>query len=94
MRVRWTRKALKNLADEAEYVSRDSPQSSAKIADRIQKLIEHLVNDPSLGRPGRVPGTRELVVTGTPYLIPYRVRENRIEILRVFHASRKFPEEF
>jgi len=43
---------------------------------------------------GRVPGTRELVVTGTPYIVAYRVRDETVEILRVFHAARKWPERF
>ena len=46
-----------------------------------------------MGRPGRVPGTREHMVTGTPYLLPYRVRDGVVEVLRVFHAARKWPEE-
>lgn len=94
MRVRWTRKALKNLVDEAEFISRDNPQAAKKTAIRIQKVIEHLEKNPSLGRPGRVAGTRELIVPGTPYIIPYRVNKKNIEILRLFHTSRKLPEEF
>ena len=53
---------------------------------------ECLATHPALGRPGRVPGTRELVVSGTPYLIPYRVHGKTVEILRVFHGARKSPE--
>ena len=55
-------------------------------------LVEQLVTHPALGRPGRVAGTRELVVIGTPYLIPYRIRDKSLEILRVFHAARKWPD--
>jgi len=47
-----------------------------------------------MGRPGRVPGTRELVLPNFPYIIPYRVREQRVEILRVFHTARKWPQGF
>lgn len=47
-----------------------------------------------LGRPGRISGTRELVVTKFPYILPYRVRNNAVEILRVFHTARKWPEIF
>lgn len=44
-----------------------------------------------MGRPGRVPGTRELVLPHFPYVIPYRVREQRAEVLHVLHTSRKWP---
>ncbi len=47
-----------------------------------------------MGRAGRVPGTRELLIPGTPYIIPYRVRAGAVEILRVFHAARRWPERF
>jgi len=50
--------------------------------------------EPAMGRAGRVAGTRELVVAETPYIIPYRVRGDAVEILRVFHAAREWPEKF
>jgi plasmid stabilization system protein ParE len=93
MRIRWLRKALQNLTSEADYIARDDPAAAARTAVRIFEAVEQLVMFPALGRPGRVVGTRELVVTGTPYIIPYRVRGDQVEILRVFHAARKWPEE-
>jgi toxin ParE1/3/4 len=47
-----------------------------------------------MGRPGRVPGTRELVVSDTPFILPYRVRDSAVEILAVFHGARQWPEQF
>ena len=65
------------------------------IADLILNTIERtLTENPELGRPGRVPGTRELVVLHTPYIIPYRVREDVVEILRIFHGARRWPTQF
>jgi plasmid stabilization system protein ParE len=93
MRIRWLRKALQNLTSEADYIARDDPAAAARTAVRIFEAVEQLVMFPALGRPGRVVGTRELVVTGTPYIIPYRVRGDQVEILRVFHAARRWPEE-
>lgn len=52
-----------------------------------------LVSHPEIGRPGRSDGTRELVLTGTPYILPYRVRDGRVEILAVFHTSRHRPDK-
>jgi plasmid stabilization system protein ParE len=51
-------------------------------------------HNPAMGRPGRVSGTRELVVPDTPYIVPYRVRRNAVEVLRVFHAAGKWPSGF
>ncbi len=92
MRIKWLRTALRNLDDEAEYISRDSPTAAAKVVTGIVKAVALLGQFPSLGRPGRVAGTRELVVSGTPYIIPYRARGDAVEILRVFHAAPKWPE--
>ena len=94
MRVRWLRRTLRNLDEEAEYIARDDPDAAARIVDRIATSIERLATHPALGRTGRVPGTRELMLSGTPYVVPYRVRDETVEILRVFHGARKWPEKF
>jgi toxin ParE1/3/4 len=94
VRVRWLRAALKNLDEEAEYIARDDPRAAARIVERIATTVERLATHPASGRPGRVPGTRELVISGTPYIVPYRVIGDTIQILRIFHAARKWPEKF
>jgi len=91
MQVRWLRRALANLDSEAEYIARHNPQAAAGTVMAMQEAVARLAEYPAMGRSGRVPGTRELVVVGTPYIIPYRVRGDRVEILRVFHAARKWP---
>lgn len=77
--------------DLREYVERDSDQNAALGAKRILKAIDLLQTHPEIGRPGRVVGTRELVVTGTPFLIPYRVRGERLELIAVFYGRQKWP---
>ncbi len=94
MQVRWLRRALINLDEQAAYIARDNPGAAARTVDRIVTSVEGLGAHPGAGRPERVPGTRELVVGGTPYLVPYRVRGGRVEILRVFHGATKWPERF
>ena len=94
MRVRWLKRALINLDEEADYIARDNPQAAARMVARIAASVDRLANHPASGRSGRVPGTRELVVSGTPYVVPYRVRGETVEILRVFHGARKWPEKF
>lgn len=91
MRVRWLLRALTNLEAEAKYIARDSPAAASRTVAGIQRAVERLADYPASGRPGRLPGTRELVVPDTPYVIPYRLRGETVEILRVFHAARKWP---
>ena len=96
MEIKWLRKALKNLEQETEYIAKDDPQAARLVAQRIHHTVYLLRDNPSLGYPGRLLGTRELVIPKTRYIVPYRVRPRlqRIEILRVFHASRKLPERW
>ena len=95
LKVRWLKRALANLEAEAEaeYISRDSHSAAPRVVLAIEQAVQLLASHPGMGRAGRVEGTRELVVTGTPYIIPYRVRENRVEVLRVFHELLKVAEE-
>ena len=96
MQVRWLATALKNLDGEAEYIARENPAVARSLVERIHRTVSLLRQNPALGRPGRIHGTRELVVAGTRYVIPYRVRPelNRIEILRIFHTSRRLPKRW
>jgi len=94
VRVRWLSVALANLEAEADYIAEDNPAAADRLVQRIFRATDLLATNPAMGRPGRVPGTRELVVADTPYIIPYRVRANAVEILRVFHAARKWPNKF
>lgn len=96
MQVKWLRTALKNLDDEAAYIAQEDPQAAQMVVQRIVQTITLLRDNPSLGHPGRVPGTHELVIPNTRYIVPYRVRPRlqRIEILRVFHTSRKPPKRW
>ena len=96
MEIKWLKKALKNLNSEMEYISRDDPKAAQQVAQRIYQAVMSLADNPSAGRAGRVSGVRELVVPNTRYIVPYRVRPRlqRIEILRIFHCSRKLPRKW
>jgi plasmid stabilization system protein ParE len=94
MRVRWLRTALRNLDEEASYIAADDPAAARLIVARALEAVAQLADQPGLGRPGRVPGTRELVVARTRYIVPYRVRRDAVEILRVFHTSRRLPKRW
>lgn len=94
MRVRWLRNALRNLDEEAAYIAADDPKAARVVIERVLAAVETLAERPAIGRPGRVMGTRELVVLKTRYIVPYRVKGDAIEILRVFHASRRPPAKW
>ncbi len=91
MQVKWLRKALRNLDDEATYIAADDAAAARLVVKRVLEAVSTLAEQPGLGRPGRVPGTRELIVANTRYIVPYRVRGQAVEILRVFHTSRRLP---
>ena len=93
MRLRWTRLAEQDLEAIAEYVGQDSPAAAARVVlELIDQAATLLPAHPAIGRPGRVLGTRELVIGHLPYIIAYRVRDRDVEILRVLHTSRAWPE--
>lgn len=92
MRLRWTRRAERDLEDIAAYIGQDSPAAAARVVLELLDQAETLLPaNPAIGRPGRVTGTRELVIGEMPYVIPYRVCDGDIEILRVLHTSRRWP---
>ena len=93
VRVKWLRTAKSNLDEEIEYIAQEDKETAAKIYEYIRQRVSALEQNPDVGRPGRVFGTRELVINRYPYIVPYRVREDAVEILRLFHTSRKSPEK-
>jgi len=94
VRIVWLRAALKNLDDEAGYIAADQPQAARAVIERITGTVALLAIQPALGRPGRVAGTRELVIPQTHYLVPYLVRDDTVIVLRVFHTSRRTPRQW
>jgi toxin ParE1/3/4 len=89
----WSPQAVEDLAALRAYIEGDDPGAARKTALRIVEAVETLIPaDPKIGRPGRVSGTRELVIAHTPYIVPYRLRAGTIEVLRVFHGARRWPD--
>lgn len=93
MDVRWTRKALENLDAIAAYIARDNPIRAGSFVGEIKDKTNLLAQFPAIGRPGRVPGTRELVVHEN-YVVPYRVKDDVVQIIRIQHVARLWPERF
>ena len=93
MIVRFTRRALSNLSDLHEWIRQDRPGTADLVRSSILNTITHLKQHPDIGRPGRVTGTRELVVPRLPYVIVYRTRANQIDILTILHTARRWPTQ-
>lgn len=93
MIIKWLDDAIYDLQALRQYIAKDKLSAANRLAKRILNAVSLLPNQPSMGRPGRVLGTRELIVSSTPYIVPYRVKNNSIEILRVLHVAMEWPEE-
>ncbi len=93
MRIVWTPRAQRNLRDAARYLTQFNPFAALSMIRTIRAAPTQLLHHPASGRPGRIEGTRELVVPGTSYILPYRVRDGRVEILAVLHTSRQWPDQ-
>jgi toxin ParE1/3/4 len=94
MNVIWSRTTRADLEHIRSYIAEREPRAAAKVAQTILAAVEQLQSFPSTGRVGRVPGTRELVLSGTPYIVPYRVTERGLEIIAVIHGRRRWPDAF
>ena len=94
MRLVWSAQALEDLQQVREYIAADSQGAAARTARRLRDAAKLLVSHPEIGRAGRVSSTRELVVSGTPYLLPYRMHRGQIEILAILHSARRWPDNF
>jgi len=94
VRIEWTEPARRDLRDIYLYIAKDNPYAARDLQAQIRERVTLLQGNPHLGRPGRVDGTRELVMSDNPHILPYRVRQDRSEILAVYHGARVWPEQF
>jgi len=93
MTVVWSPEALFDLADLRDYIAEDNPDGARRVAIALVQTVEEVLSmNSKLGHPGRVPGTRELVIPKMPFIVPYRIRKTTLEVLGVFHTSRRWPE--
>ena len=91
MNITWLDEALNDLQALHRYISADNPAAANRVIKRILDLSSLLSEQPAMGRPGRILNSRELIISGTPYYIPYRVKTNHIQILRVLHGAMQWP---
>ena len=94
MKIRWTPGARRDLEEIDAYIALDSPSAATHVSTAVFDQTDALALHPYLGRPGRVPDTRELVITSTPCIVPYRVRDQVVELLAVLHGAKNWPDKF
>jgi addiction module RelE/StbE family toxin len=94
MKIRWSPTAVADLESIRDYIAKDSPSAARKIANRIKESVIRLVNFPLSGRLGRVPGTRELVIPETSYVVAYTIQGNEVQIAAVLHGKQRWPDSF
>ena len=75
-----------------DYIAADNPTAAIELDQRIDQQIDRLADHPRMGRAGRVRGTREMIITRTPFIAIYRIKANRIEILRIVHGAQQWPQ--
>jgi len=93
MRIEWTLFAMNDREAIFDYLEADSPRAAIMIDDRIEAQVERLIDTPEIGPPGRIEGTRELVIQRTPYIAAYRIDQETVRILRVLHGAQEWPDE-
>ena len=93
MIIKWLEDAIGDLKALRHYIAQDKPSAANRTAKKILHAVDLLTEQSGIGRPGRVPGTRELIISGTPFIVPYRIKNNTVEILRVLHGAMQWPEE-
>jgi toxin ParE1/3/4 len=94
MPIQWTQRARRQFLAIIDAVLEDNPAAAERVYDAITNGISRLGMYPEMGRRGRVPGTRELVIASQPYIVAYRIRGQTIDILAVLHGAQKWPERF
>jgi toxin ParE1/3/4 len=94
MKVLWSPEARQDLREIYLYLAAENPAAARALQQRIKQAVALLRENPQIGRPGRVPATRELVVSGTFAIVPYQIWGKRLELLRVYPTARKWPEYF
>jgi toxin ParE1/3/4 len=93
MQIVWTTSARQDINGIWDFLAQQEPDAAELVESKILKAVEGLVQFPGRGKPGRVRGSRELVVKGLPYVVVYLVVESEIVILRVLHAKQKWPRK-
>lgn len=91
MIIRWLPQAHRNRLAQLDYIAQDNPLAAIGQDEQIERQVNMLADHPKMGRPGRVAGTRELVVSSTPFVVIYRLQAQHIEVIRLLHSAQQWP---
>jgi addiction module RelE/StbE family toxin len=91
MRLRWTTPAANDLYKIVRRIQKDNPIAAAKVAKTLYDGCVSLTNLPRRGRQGRIPGTRELILPGLPYIVVYKIQDEAVELVRIYHGAQDWP---
>lgn len=91
--IDWTEQATRQLDQARDYIALSNSEAVAeRITGQIVTTIRQLATFPQSGRSGRIPGTRELVISNTPFIVAYAIDEGHIVILAIYHGAQQWPE--
>lgn len=93
MKLAWSNRATTDRLAIFIWIAEDNPQAAADVDDRIEAAAQRLKDFPNSGRPGRIEGTRELVIARTHYIAPYQIIGDTVRVLRVIHGARMWPHD-
>lgn len=93
-RLDYAPRYFRRLEDLHERIAADSPAAASRVAERIRAAVPRLAASPAIGRPGRVVGTRELVIPRTPYIVPYRINDEVVQIITILHSAQRWLDSF
>lgn len=93
MRLEWSALALEDRDRIFDYIEEDNPRAAVVVDDQISAQVRQLIRFAETGRPGRIEGTRELVISRTPYIAAYRITGDTVRVLRVLHGAQQWPDD-
>jgi toxin ParE1/3/4 len=91
VRIRWLRRGLQTRDAQLDYIAERNPAAAVRLGEVLRAAIAMLADHPQMGRIGRVNGTRELVISRTPYIVVYRIVNQEVRIIRVLHSAQRWP---
>jgi addiction module RelE/StbE family toxin len=90
-RLEYASRYFRRLEDIKEHIAAENPAAANRMIERIRAVVTRLADSPGLGRPGRVVGTRELVIPRTPYIVAYRAKGDVVQIITILHGAQRWP---
>ena len=91
MIIEWLPAAQIKRFEQLDFIAADNPLAAADQDDQIERQVNMLLQHPKMGRPGRIKGTRELVISHTPFVVVYREKPERVEVIRFLHSAQQWP---